>query len=103
MRLFSGFKSGGFRTGVYTGRIAARSTSEPSRDIVYTVDVEGPNGVVTFANIAPQESARWLNFPDLLLVPFEIGQLVTVHVFGRDGNYAAVIESAEKPNAGPCP
>ena len=103
MRIFSSFHRGNIRPGPHTARIAARSSEVPSRSITYTVDIDTPGGVITFEGVAPQESSRWLNFDGLNLVPFPIGHLVTVHVIGREGSYAAVIESAEKPDAGPCP
>jgi hypothetical protein len=92
------------RPGLYSGVVIARSSETPARDHTYTVDIStGGADPVQFAGVAPHPNTRWSTaFPDLDLIPFPLGTLVTVHVFGRPPEFQAFIETSELPFTGEC-
>lgn len=92
------------------GIITARSLDEPSSDVeamTYTIEIdEGEGHPVKYEGIKPGVAVRiTTEYPDLNieLVPFKIGQEVTVSV-RRVGNSTIIkIAQGEFPALGECP
>ncbi len=93
------------QSGVFVGIITARSreVASPADQLFYTVEVHHDGGVTTLENMVPQEAARWSTGLDVDLVPFEIGQRVSVGVTRLGSREYTDILSVERPDGGDCP
>ena len=93
------------QSGVFVGVITARSQEVPSdaSDLFYTVEVHHDGGVTVLENIVPQDASRWSSTLDVKLVPFEIGQRVSVGITRLGSREYTDILSVERPDGGDCP
>jgi len=97
------------KSGVYSATVVSRSVNVPSPAdaITYGVAVRIDGQTVEFNGVKPQASARWSYYiPDdgevVNLVPFEIGRIVTLHLFVQGTTKRMYIGDAEFPEFKGC-